>query len=65
MLLLITILFFVLYIIYKSKSYNYSDPVKHCQVYKNNGCAFVDDNQCNINNCTILKEYIKNHNKTD
>ena len=31
------------------------DPVNNCSVYKTEGCAFVDDNQCDVNNCPILK----------
>lgn len=29
------------------------DPVKHCKVYKEFGCAHVDGPLCNVNTCTI------------
>lgn len=28
-----------------------NDPVKHCEVYKKDGCAHVDGPLCNMNTC--------------
>lgn len=36
-----------------------NDPIKHCEVYKNIGCAHVDGILCDLHNCDIRKEYIE------
>lgn len=33
------------------------DPVRHCKVYNEIGCSHVDGYLCNMNTCSILKEY--------
>ena len=35
------------------KSKRNLDPVKHCKVYKANGCAHVDGFMCNMKTCNI------------
>jgi len=35
---------------------DYRDPVKHCEVYKKQGCSHVDGIGCNMNNCLIRKQ---------
>lgn len=37
---------------YKSK-----DPVRHCEVYKEIGCAHVDGYLCDMKTCDILSKY--------
>lgn len=32
------------------------DPVKHCDVYKKEGCAHVDGMLCDMDKCTIRKQ---------
>lgn len=32
------------------------DPVKHCPVYKSEGCAHVDGMFCNMSTCSSLKK---------
>ena len=41
----------------------YPDPVKCCEVYKLEGCGYVDGFLCHPNNCNILDEYRKQHSK--
>lgn len=36
-----------------------TDPVKHCPVYKNEGCSHVDGYLCDYPSCSIVKEYMK------
>jgi hypothetical protein len=38
--------------------YNRSDPVKHCEVYKNEGCIHVDGLLCNYPHCDIREQYV-------
>lgn len=33
------------------------DPVKHCPVYKAEGCAHVDGYLCEVETCPIIVEY--------
>jgi len=33
------------------------DPVKHCDVYKKEGCVHVDGMLCNIKTCEILAKF--------
>lgn len=40
-----------------------SDPVKHCPVYKEDGCAFVDSFMCNFPHCYIYDDYNENKNE--
>jgi len=43
-----------------------NDPIKHCQVYKEIGCAHVDGYLCDFPDCSIMKEYImKEHTMND
>lgn len=35
------------------------DPVKHCEVYKDKGCGFVDGYLCNMKTCPIREGYIE------
>jgi hypothetical protein len=37
-----------------------NDPVKHCSVYKEIGCAHVDGYLCDYPDCSILKDYKMN-----
>ena len=34
-----------------------NDPVKGCEVYKNEGCAHVDGLLCDFPECSIRQEY--------
>lgn len=34
------------------------DPVHHCSLYKDEGCAHVDGPLCDYPHCTMLKEYL-------
>lgn len=33
------------------------DPIKHCNVYKKEGCAHVDGPLCNMKTCEILSKF--------
>ncbi len=33
------------------------DPVKHCEVYKSEGCVFVDGWSCTVEVCEIRRYY--------
>lgn len=35
------------------------DPVKNCEVYKEEGCTHVDGYLCNMDNCDILEKFRK------
>ncbi len=37
-----------------------NDPLFHCSVYKDGGCAHVDGFLCDFPDCTIYKDYIQN-----
>lgn len=32
------------------------DPLKHCEVYKQHGCAHVDGPLCDVETCTVVVE---------
>ena len=34
-----------------------NDPVKKCEKYKKQGCAFVDSMHCDMTNCNILEDF--------
>lgn len=34
-----------------------SDPIRNCQVYKDEGCSLVDGPFCNFPKCSILYDY--------
>ncbi len=36
-----------------------NDPVKHCDYYKDNGCAHVDGFLCTYPDCEINNEYLR------
>ena len=36
------------------------DPVKHCALYLEEGCAHVDGYLCDFPDCTILKDFKSN-----
>jgi hypothetical protein len=38
-----------------------NDPVKGCDLYKNEGCCHVDGILCDYPKCSMLKEYIELH----
>ena len=38
------------------------DPVRGCELYKNEGCSHVDGLLCDYPKCEMLKEYRKNGN---
>ena len=38
------------------------DPVKHCDVYKEDGCAHVDGFLCNYEECEIRLEWAQKKN---
>lgn len=40
----------------------FADPVKGCELYKNEGCSHVDGLLCDYPKCEMLKEYRKNGN---
>lgn len=41
-----------------------NDPVFHCDIYKNEGCAHVDGVLCDMQTCNELLTYLKgNHTK--
>lgn len=33
------------------------DPVKHCEVYKDEGCSHVDGLLCDVEDCPIREDY--------
>jgi len=35
------------------------DPVRHCVLYKEDGCAFVDGPLCDFPRCSMRKAYVK------
>ena len=35
-----------------------NDPVLHCELYKDKGCAHVDGMLCDYPDCSMNKEYI-------
>jgi len=35
------------------------DPVKHCDLYKNEGCAHVDGFLCDYETCEMRLEYME------
>jgi len=35
------------------------DPLKHCDVFKKEGCCHVDGFLCDVEKCSTLKEQIK------
>jgi hypothetical protein len=37
------------------------DPVKHCAVYRSEGCVHVDGLLCDVRDCPILKKEIPKH----
>ena len=37
------------------------DPVKHCDLYKNEGCTHVDGFLCDYDTCTMRLDYIKRY----
>lgn len=39
-----------------------ADPVRGCELYKNEGCSHVDGLLCDYPKCKMLKEYRKNGN---
>ena len=36
-----------------------SDPVRHCDVYKTEGCSHVDGFLCDMETCDILQKWKK------
>ena len=34
-----------------------TDPVKHCDSYKDRGCSHVDGFLCDMSTCEILRDY--------
>ena len=42
------------------KMQSLKDPIKHCPLYKSEGCAFVDNHLCDYPNCSILDRYYLN-----
>lgn len=34
------------------------DPVRHCALYKEDGCAFVDGPLCSFPRCSMRKDYV-------
>lgn len=35
------------------------DPVKYCQLYKDDGCSHVDGTLCDFNTCDMRLNYIE------
>ena len=35
------------------------DPARDCPFHKKHGCAYVDSSWCDMQECIILKEYLK------
>lgn len=33
------------------------DPVKHCELYRDEGCAHIDGFLCNLDTCEMRREY--------
>lgn len=44
--------------VYRETDYG-KDPVKHCEVYKERGCSFVDGPSCFMHTCSIRKQYFE------
>lgn len=42
-----------------------NDPVRGCEVYKNNGCSHVDGYLCDYPDCSIRKNYMSIQEKID
>ena len=41
----------------KIKDIMKNNPIRHCSLYKNEGCAHVDGLLCDFPKCSMLKEY--------
>lgn len=39
---------------------NTQDPIKHCTLYKKEGCSFVDGPLCDYPYCQMNKKFISN-----
>lgn len=48
---------FIKYLIKFFKELRKNDPVKHCEVYKTEGCSHVDGYLCDFKNCNIRLEH--------
>ena len=42
------------------KMQSLKDPVKHCPLYKTEGCTFVDNYLCDYPNCSMLDNFYLN-----
>jgi hypothetical protein len=40
-----------------------NDPVKKCELYKNEGCSHVDGMLCDFPNCSMNNNFIKINNE--
>jgi len=38
-----------------------TDPIKHCDLYKDEGCAHVDGLLCNVETCKERMEHMKEY----
>jgi hypothetical protein len=38
------------------------DPVKHCEVYRKEGCSHVDGYLCHMETCDILEKFLQEKN---
>ena len=45
------------------KELELGNPVKYCEVYKNEGCCHVDGLLCDYPNCSILEDYKSKENE--
>lgn len=41
------------------KVFNHNDPIKHCNMYKDIGCSYVDGIHCNFPYCSMNLNYVK------
>jgi hypothetical protein len=40
----------------------YLDPVRHCEVYRKEGCTHVDGFLCDMETCDILEKFLREKN---
>ncbi len=38
------------------------DPVRHCEVYRKEGCSHVDGYLCHMETCDILEKFLQEKN---
>jgi len=49
----------ILFLFWMKKKYQHLDPVTECDLYKNEGCSHVDGFLCDVESCSMRKEYLQ------